>query len=51
MARGERLSQLGDLRSTGAAPYETVNLIACQSGGCAAFADPDADGIAASEGQ
>ncbi len=51
MARGERLSQPGDLRSTGAAPYETVNLIACQSGGCAAFADPDADGIAASEGQ
>lgn len=51
LARGERVARPGDFLSTGAAPYETQNAVLCNEGGCAAFADPDADGIAASEGQ
>ncbi|HEX4532776.1 MAG TPA: gamma-glutamyltransferase [Rhizomicrobium sp.] len=50
LASGESLSQPGDLRSTGMAPYDTVNVIACQSGTCAALPDPAAHGYGAAAG-
>jgi gamma-glutamyltranspeptidase/glutathione hydrolase len=44
-----RLSAQQDLiqsrRSTGAAPYDTINMIACQNGRCAAIADPQGAGL------
>ncbi|HUO89336.1 MAG TPA: gamma-glutamyltransferase [Rhizomicrobium sp.] len=48
LARGEPLSQRGDLRSTGVAPFETINAIVCQSGACVALPDPAANGLGAS---
>jgi gamma-glutamyltranspeptidase/glutathione hydrolase len=48
LARGEPLAQRSDLRSTGVAPYDTVNAIVCQSGACVALADPGANGLGAS---
>jgi gamma-glutamyltranspeptidase/glutathione hydrolase len=45
LSGGQALSSTADLRTTGAAPYETVNVIACQSGACAALADPGAQGL------
>jgi gamma-glutamyltranspeptidase/glutathione hydrolase len=45
LSGGQALSSTADLRTTGAAPYETVNVIACPSGACAALADPGAQGL------
>jgi gamma-glutamyltranspeptidase / glutathione hydrolase len=45
LSAGQVLGSSQDLRTTGAAPYETVNVIACQSGTCAALADPGAQGL------
>jgi gamma-glutamyltranspeptidase/glutathione hydrolase len=44
MARGARLSTPTDLQSTGAAPKDTINVIACD-GACVALADPGASGL------
>jgi gamma-glutamyltranspeptidase/glutathione hydrolase len=44
-ARGDELTQPTDLRTTGLAPFSTVNAIACQKGACAALSDPGASGL------
>jgi gamma-glutamyltranspeptidase/glutathione hydrolase len=46
-ASGEPLSRRGDMRSTGSAPYDTVNVIACSAGACFALPDPAANGMGA----
>ncbi len=47
LAHGEPLNQRSDLRSTGEAPYDTVNAIVCQGGICVALSDPAANGLGA----
>lgn len=47
IARGDEILTRNDLRSTGAAPYDTVNAIVCSSGICAAMSDPAASGLGA----
>lgn len=47
LARGEDVTKPSDLRSTGAAPYDTVNVITCQGGMCATLPDPGAMGLGA----
>ena len=37
----------GDIHSTGLAPFDTVNVIACQSDHCAAMPDPAGNGLGA----
>jgi hypothetical protein len=44
-ARGDELTQATDLRTTGLAPFSTVNVIACQTGTCAALSDPGSSGL------
>jgi gamma-glutamyltranspeptidase/glutathione hydrolase len=48
LAGGEDVTRPGILHSTGIAPYDTVNVIACQNGSCAAVPDPGAHGLGAS---
>ncbi len=43
-AGGRQLGRRGDLRGTGAAPYDTVNMISCDSQACVALSDPGAHG-------
>ncbi|MGH6871205.1 MAG: gamma-glutamyltransferase [Rhizomicrobium sp.] len=50
LARGEDMTQPGSIRSTGIAPYDTVNIIACQGGYCATLPDPQAHGLGAAAG-
>jgi len=47
LGRGDSMTRAGDLRSTGVAPNETVNVISCQSGLCVALPDPGANGLGA----
>ncbi|MGC9953470.1 MAG: gamma-glutamyltransferase [Rhizomicrobium sp.] len=47
IAHGEEIVTRSELRSTGAAPYDTVNAIVCTSSGCAALPDPAASGLGA----
>ena len=47
-ARGGDLAQPGQARSTALEPYETANIIVCQSESCAAVPDPAAHGLGAS---
>jgi gamma-glutamyltranspeptidase/glutathione hydrolase len=47
LAGGQPLGRREDLRSTGQAPLETVNAIACQNGLCVALPDPEAKGLGA----
>lgn len=44
---GQDITQPGHLHSTGLAPFNTINVIACQSGGCSALPDPAAQGLGA----
>lgn len=46
-ARGRPLGRRGDLRGTGNAPYDTVNVISCDSDYCVALTDPGAHGAGA----
>jgi len=46
MARGARLSAPGDLQGSGAAPKDTINVIACQDS-CVALTDPGGAGLGA----
>jgi gamma-glutamyltranspeptidase/glutathione hydrolase len=46
-AGGRPLGKRGDLRGTGNAPYDTVNVISCDSEACVAFSDPGANGAGA----
>ena len=50
-ARGDELSQPTDLRTTGLAPFSTINAIACQKGSCAALSDPGSSGLGMAAGQ
>jgi gamma-glutamyltranspeptidase/glutathione hydrolase len=43
-AGGRPLGKRGDLRSTGNAPFDTVNMISCDQDVCAALTDPGAHG-------
>ena len=47
-AGGRRLGRRGDLRGTGAAPFDTVNVIACDTTACVGLSDPGAHGAGAS---
>jgi gamma-glutamyltranspeptidase/glutathione hydrolase len=46
-AGGRPLGKRGDLRGTGAAPYDTVNMISCDTQACVALTDPGAHGLGA----
>jgi gamma-glutamyltranspeptidase/glutathione hydrolase len=46
LAAGQQIGRPGDLRSTGAAPMVTVNVISCQSA-CVALPDPGGHGLGA----
>lgn len=46
-AGGRPLGKRGDLRGTGRAPYDTVNMISCSEEACVALADPGAHGAGA----
>jgi gamma-glutamyltranspeptidase/glutathione hydrolase len=50
LAGGENMTSPGAIRSTGIAPFDTVNIIVCQSGTCATVPDPGANGLGASGG-
>lgn len=50
-ARGDELTQPSDLRTTGLAPFSTVNAIACQKGTCSALSDPGASGLGMASAQ
>ncbi|HEX3674361.1 MAG TPA: gamma-glutamyltransferase [Rhizomicrobium sp.] len=50
LARGQDLTQPGAIRSTGIAPYDTVNVIACHDSVCATLPDPQAHGLGAAAG-
>ena len=43
-AAGRQLGKHGDLRGTGRAPYDTVNMISCSPEACVALTDPGAHG-------
>jgi gamma-glutamyltranspeptidase/glutathione hydrolase len=45
IANDEEIQSHNDLRSTGVAPYDTVNAIVCSSGKCVALPDPAANGL------
>ncbi len=47
IANGEEILTRKDMRTTGVAPYDTVNAIACSGRGCAALPDPAANGLGA----
>ena len=47
LAMNEDITQPGHLHSTGLAPFNTINIIACQNGTCAALPDPAAQGLGA----
>jgi gamma-glutamyltranspeptidase / glutathione hydrolase len=47
LGHGGSLRERSDLRGTGLAPYNTVNVIACQGGGCTPLADPETSGMGA----
>ena len=46
-AGGQSVVRPGDVRSTGAAPFATVNAISCESGLCVALPDPGGHGLGA----
>ncbi len=47
LASGRQLGQPGDLRSTGVAPFATVNVVSCGTGACIPLADPGGSGLGA----
>jgi gamma-glutamyltranspeptidase/glutathione hydrolase len=47
VTHGEEILSRKDMRSTGDAPYDTVNAIVCSDGECAALPDPAANGLGA----
>ena len=46
-ASGRPLGKPGDMRGTGRAPYDTVNMITCSEDSCVALTDPGAHGMGA----
>lgn len=47
IAGGEEILTRADVRTTGVAPYDTVNTIVCTRGTCVALPDPAANGLGA----
>jgi len=47
VTRGRTLGKRGDLRGTGSAPYDTVNMISCSEEACIALPDPGGNGASA----
>jgi gamma-glutamyltranspeptidase/glutathione hydrolase len=47
VAAGQDILQPGDLHSTGLAPFNTINVIACQGATCSAMPDPAGHGLGA----
>jgi gamma-glutamyltranspeptidase/glutathione hydrolase len=47
-ANGRTLGKRGDMRGTGTAPFDTVNMISCSDQTCVALSDPGAHGMGAS---
>jgi gamma-glutamyltranspeptidase/glutathione hydrolase len=47
IANGDEILSRKDLRTTGVAPYDTVNAIVCSGSTCAALPDPAANGLGA----
>lgn len=47
IAAGDEIITRKDLKSTGVAPYDTVNAIVCSGGMCVALPDPAANGMGA----
>lgn len=47
VARGRPLGKRGDLRGTGSAPYDAVNMISCNEQACIALTDPGGHGASA----
>lgn len=45
VALNDDIIQPGHLHSTGLAPYDTINIVACQSDTCVPLPDPSADGL------
>ena len=50
LAAGQNITKPGELHSTGIAPYDTINVIACSEGVCSAIPDPGAMGMGAAGG-
>jgi len=46
-ASGRTLGKRGDMRGTGTAPFDTVNMISCSDQTCVALSDPGAHGMGA----
>jgi gamma-glutamyltranspeptidase/glutathione hydrolase len=46
-AGGRQPGRRGDVAGTGAAPFDTVNMISCNSESCVALTDPGAHGMGA----
>ena len=51
LAAGQDITKPGEMHTTGIAPYDTINVIACPEGVCAAIPDPGANGLGASGGR
>lgn len=51
LARGIDIGEPGQIHSTGIAPYDTVNVIACQSDKCVAVPDPGGSGLGLAAGR
>jgi gamma-glutamyltranspeptidase/glutathione hydrolase len=47
VTRGRSLGKRGDLRGTGSAPYDAVNMISCSEQACIALTDPGGHGASA----
>jgi len=47
IAAGDEIATRKDLRTTGVAPYDTVNAIICSGGSCTALSDPATNGLGA----
>lgn len=47
VTRGRPLGKRGDLRGTGSAPYDAVNMISCGEQACIALTDPGGNGASA----
>ena len=48
LGRGEAIARRADLRSTGVAPFDTINVIVCPGDACVALPDPASNGLGAS---
>jgi gamma-glutamyltranspeptidase/glutathione hydrolase len=51
LAAGQDIAKPGELHTTGIAPYDTINVIACPDGVCSAIPDPGANGLGAAAEQ